>query len=40
MIFAGEPVAVVVATDRYMAQDALEFIEVNYEPMSVVTDIE
>ena len=40
VIFAGEPVAVVVATDRYMAQDALEFIEVNYEPMSVVTDIE
>jgi aerobic carbon-monoxide dehydrogenase large subunit len=40
VIFAGEPVAVVLATDRYMAQDALEFIEVNYEPMSVVTDIE
>jgi aerobic carbon-monoxide dehydrogenase large subunit len=38
--FAGEPVAVVVATDRYKAQDALEFIEVDYEPMGVVTDIE
>jgi aerobic carbon-monoxide dehydrogenase large subunit len=38
--FAGEPVAVVVATDRYKAQDALEFIEVDYEPMSVVTDTE
>jgi aerobic carbon-monoxide dehydrogenase large subunit len=38
--FAGEPVAVVVATDRYKAQDALEFIEVDYEPVGVVTDIE
>ena len=38
--FAGEPVAVVVATDRYKAQDALEFIEVDYEPMDVVTDLE
>jgi aerobic carbon-monoxide dehydrogenase large subunit len=38
--FAGEPVAVVVATDRYKAQDALEFIEVDYEPMSVVTEVE
>ena len=32
--------AVVVATDRYKAQDALEFIEVDYEPMDVVTDLE
>ena len=31
--FAGEPVAIVLATDRYKAQDALEFIEVDYEPM-------
>jgi carbon-monoxide dehydrogenase large subunit len=38
--FAGEPVAVVLATDRYKAQDALEFIEVDYEPMSPATDIE
>jgi aerobic carbon-monoxide dehydrogenase large subunit len=38
--FAGEPVAVVVATDRYKAQDALEFIEVDYETMGVVTDVE
>jgi carbon-monoxide dehydrogenase large subunit len=37
---AGEIVAAVVATDRYKAQDALEFIEVDYEPMDVVTDIE
>ena len=38
--FAGEPVAVVVATDRYKAQDALEYIEVDYEPLDVVTDLE
>lgn len=38
--FAGEPVAVVLATDRYKARDALEFIEVEYEPMGAVTDIE
>ena len=38
--FAGEPVAVVVATDRYKAQDALEFIEVDYEPLDPVTDLE
>ena len=38
--FTGEPVAVVVASDRYKAQDALEFIEVDYEPMGVVTDVE
>src|SRR5215203_5969004 len=38
--FAGEPVAVVLATDRYKAQDAREFIEVDYEPMSPATNIE
>jgi aerobic carbon-monoxide dehydrogenase large subunit len=38
--FAGEPVAVVLATDRYQAQDALEFIEVDYKPMGPATDIE
>ncbi|MEW6636945.1 MAG: hypothetical protein AB1425_09065, partial [Actinomycetota bacterium] len=38
--YAGDIVAVVVATDRYRAQDALEFIEVDYEPLDVVTDME
>lgn len=38
--YAGEPVAVVVASDRYTAQDALEFIEVDYEPMDAVMDLE
>ena len=31
--YAGEPLAVVVARDRYTAEDALELIEVEYEPL-------
>lgn len=38
--FVGEAVAVVVAKDRYTAEDALELIEVNYEPLPVVLDLE
>ena len=38
--YAGEPVAVVVATDRYKAQDALEYIDVDYEPLEPVLDLE
>ncbi|MEV6896050.1 xanthine dehydrogenase family protein molybdopterin-binding subunit [Amycolatopsis sp. NPDC051372] len=33
--FAGEPVAAVVADDRYRAEDALELIDVDYEPLPV-----
>ena len=29
--FVGDPVAVVVATDRYVAEDAAELVEVDYE---------
>ncbi|HET7478913.1 MAG TPA: molybdopterin cofactor-binding domain-containing protein [Rubrobacteraceae bacterium] len=36
----GDVVAVVVATDRYTATDALEFVEVDYEPLDVVVDME
>ncbi|HEX4108695.1 MAG TPA: xanthine dehydrogenase family protein molybdopterin-binding subunit [Solirubrobacteraceae bacterium] len=36
--FVGEPLAVVVATDRYLAEDALELIEVDYEPLDPVLD--
>jgi 2-furoyl-CoA dehydrogenase large subunit len=36
--FVGEPVAVVVATDRYVAEDAAELVEVDYEPLPVVVD--
>jgi len=33
--YVGEPVAVVVAADRYLAEDALELIEVDYDPLPV-----
>ena len=36
----GEPVAVVVARDRASAIDALEAIDVDYEPLPVVLDLE
>jgi CO/xanthine dehydrogenase Mo-binding subunit len=36
----GEVVAAVVAEDRYLAEDALELIEVEYEELPVVADIE
>jgi 2-furoyl-CoA dehydrogenase large subunit len=38
--YVGEPVAVVVARDRYVAEDALELIEVDYEPLEPVLDLE
>jgi 2-furoyl-CoA dehydrogenase large subunit len=36
--YAGEPLAVVVARDRYIAEDALELIEVDLEPLDAVAD--
>jgi 2-furoyl-CoA dehydrogenase large subunit len=36
--YVGEPVAVVVAESRYLAEDAIDLIEVDYEPMPVVID--
>src|SRR5436309_11897518 len=38
--FVGHPVAAVVAADRYTARDALDLIEVDYEPLPVVSDPE
>jgi carbon-monoxide dehydrogenase large subunit len=38
--FVGHPVAVVVATDRYIARDAAELVEVDYEPLPAVADPE
>ena len=34
----GDGVAVVVAEDRYIARDALDLVEVDYEPLGAVTD--
>jgi aerobic carbon-monoxide dehydrogenase large subunit len=36
--FVGEPVAAVVASDRYRAEDALDAIGVAYEPLPAVAD--
>ena len=36
--YVGEPVAVVVARDRYVAEDALDLIEVLYRPLPAVVD--
>jgi carbon-monoxide dehydrogenase large subunit len=36
--FAGDPVALVIAEDRYIARDACDLIEVEYEPLPVVVD--
>jgi len=38
--YVGHPVAVVVATDRYLALDAADLLEVEYEPLGAVTDPE
>lgn len=38
--YVGEPVAVVVAESRYVAEDACELIEVGYEPLPAVVDAE
>jgi CO/xanthine dehydrogenase Mo-binding subunit len=36
--YVGDPVALVVARDRYVAEDALELIDVEYEAFGAVTD--
>jgi carbon-monoxide dehydrogenase large subunit len=38
--FAGEPVVGVVAQSRYLAEDAAELIEIEFEPLPVVIDPE
>lgn len=38
--YSGEPVAVVVADDNYAAEDALDLIDVRYEPLPPVLDAE
>ena len=36
--FVGEPVALVLASDRYLAEDALDAISVDYQPLPAVVD--
>src|SRR2546429_4754209 len=38
--FVGEPVVVVVAKNRYVAEDAAELVQVDYDPLPVVLDPE
>jgi xanthine dehydrogenase, molybdenum binding subunit apoprotein (EC 1.17.1.4) len=38
--YVGEPVAVVVARDPFTAEDALELIDIEYEPLKPVLSIE
>ena len=36
----GEPIAVVVADNRYLAEDAAELVSVDYDPLDAVVDLE
>jgi carbon-monoxide dehydrogenase large subunit len=36
--YVGQPVAVVVARDRYVARDAVDLIQVGYEPLPAILD--
>ncbi|MCC6501027.1 MAG: xanthine dehydrogenase family protein molybdopterin-binding subunit [Anaerolineales bacterium] len=38
--FAGEPIVMVLAESRYIAEDALADIQVDYEPLASVVDLE
>ncbi len=37
--YVGEPIAMVIATSRYLAEDALDTIEVEYDPLPAVVDL-
>ena len=37
--FVGEPVAIVIAADRYVAEDAADLVEVEYEALETVTNV-
>ncbi|BBX57011.1 Caffeine dehydrogenase subunit alpha [Mycobacterium shottsii] len=36
--FAGDPIALVVAESRYVAEDAIELVDIDYEPLPAITD--
>ncbi len=36
--YVGEPIGVVVARDRYLAEDAAELVDVDYDPLDAVLD--
>src|SRR5213076_3227981 len=39
-LFVGHPIAAVVATDKYAARDAVDLMEVDYEDLPAVVDVE
>jgi carbon-monoxide dehydrogenase large subunit len=38
VLFVGDPVALVIAENRYLAEDASELVEVDYDPLPVIAD--
>jgi carbon-monoxide dehydrogenase large subunit len=40
VVFVGQPIAAVVATDRYAARDAIDLIMVDYEELPTAVDLE
>src|SRR5260370_3240846 len=38
--YVGEPVVAVLAEDRYLAEDAVERVEIAYQPLAAVVDPE
>lgn len=38
--YVGEPVALIVAADRYVAEDAAELVDVDYEPLDAIGDVD
>lgn len=36
--YVGEPIAAIVATDAYLAEDAADLVEIDYEPRAAVVD--
>ena len=38
--YVGDPIAIVVAEDRYIAEDAVELIDIDYEPLPAVVTME
>ena len=37
--FVGDPVALVIADDRYLAEDAADLVDVDYDPLPAVVDL-
>ena len=37
--FVGDPVALIVAENRYVAEDAIELVDIDYDPLPAVADV-